>query len=171
MRTYRHQKGLTLQAGWDNRVDYELPIYRDIEYNPPVLLIPASVTGALTPIDLDAIDESEKVSQTDICRVCHIQHPQPIEVQELLLEGGSSSDNRETPSHKEEPIEENSDLDSLPELEDDSSLGTFRIPSWLIPPGVVVTFRGGRVTFEREQGPPWQEVLAHMLDEKDQTDQ
>ena len=29
-----------------------------------------------------------------------------------------------------------------------------------------VTFRGGRVIFEREQGPPWQDVLTQMLEEQ-----
>ena len=41
------------------------------------------------------------------------------------------------------------------------------IPLWLIPNGVLVTFRGRRVTFEREQGPLWQEVLAQMLEEQE----
>ena len=31
----------------------------------------------------------------------------------------------------------------------------------------MVTFREGRVIFEREQGPPWQEVLTQMLEEQD----
>ena len=31
----------------------------------------------------------------------------------------------------------------------------------------MVTFREGRVFFEREQGPPWQEVLTQMLEEQD----
>ena len=30
----------------------------------------------------------------------------------------------------------------------------------------MVTFRGGRVIFEREQGPPWQEVLIQMIEEQ-----
>ena len=35
--------------------------------------------------------------------------------------------------------------------------------------GVMVTFRGGRVIFEREQGPPWQDVLTQMLEEQNST--
>ena len=66
-------------------------------------------------------------------------------------------------------IEEDSDLDSMPELEDETNLDTIDIPLWLIPNGVLVTFKGGRVTFEREQGPPWQEVLAQMLEEQSLT--
>ena len=30
----------------------------------------------------------------------------------------------------------------------------------------MVTFRGGWVIFEREQGPPWQDVLTQMLEEQ-----
>ena len=40
-------------------------------------------------------------------------------------------------------IEEDSDLDSMPELEDETNLDSIEIPLWLIPNGVLVTFRGG----------------------------
>ena len=77
---------------------------------------------------------------------------------------GNSNEACETLAH-----EEGSDLDSMPELEDEINLDTLEIPVWLIPQGVVVNFRNGRVTFETEQGPPWQEVLAQMLEEQNQT--
>ena len=54
----------------------------------------------------------------------------------------------------------------MPELEDATNSDTVEIPLWLIPNGVMVTFRGGRVIFEREQGPPWQDVLTQMLEEQ-----
>ena len=63
-------------------------------------------------------------------------------------------------------VGEGSDIDSMPELEDATNSDTVEIPLWLIPNGVMVTFRGGRVTFEREQGPPWQDVLTQMLEEQ-----
>ena len=63
-------------------------------------------------------------------------------------------------------VGEGSDVDSMPELEDDTDLDSVEIPLWLIPNGVMVTFRGGRVIFEREQGPPWQDVLTQMLEEQ-----
>ena len=63
-------------------------------------------------------------------------------------------------------VEEGSDVDSMPELEDETNLDSVEIPLWLIPNGVMVTFRGGRVIFEREQGPPWQNVLTQMLEEQ-----
>ena len=56
----------------------------------------------------------------------------------------------------------------MPELEDETNLDDMEIPVWLIPQGVVITFRGGRVTLEREQGPPWQEVLTQMIEEQNQ---
>ena len=55
----------------------------------------------------------------------------------------------------------------MPELEDVVDNGTIEIPLWLIPDGVLITFRGRRAIFEREQGPPWQEVLAQMLEEQE----
>ena len=61
----------------------------------------------------------------------------PNETQELSVTGGDSN------------------LDSMPELEGDVDMSTIEIQLWLIPNGVLITFRGGRVTFEREQGLPW----------------
>ena len=63
-------------------------------------------------------------------------------------------------------VGEESDIDSMPELEDETNLDSVEIPLWLIPNGVMVTFRRGRVIFEREQGPPWQDVLTQMLEEQ-----
>ena len=62
--------------------------------------------------------------------------------------------------------DEGSDIDSMPELEDETNLDFVEIPLWLIPNGVMVTFQRGRVIFEREQGPPWQDVLTQMLEEQ-----
>ena len=87
---------------------------------------------------------------------------------EFISSSSSSSSEVGDPNDAQElpVVEEDSDLDSMPELEDDVDVGTIEIPLWLIPNGVLVTFRGGRVTFEREQGPPWQEVLAQMLEQE-----
>ena len=62
--------------------------------------------------------------------------------------------------------DEGSDIDNMPELEDETNLDSVEIPLWLIPDGVMVTFRRGRVIFEREQGLPWQDVLTQMLEEQ-----
>ena len=55
----------------------------------------------------------------------------------------------------------------MPELEDEIDLDVIEIPLWLIPRGVAFTFQRGQMEFEREQGVPWQEVLAQMLAEQD----
>ena len=54
----------------------------------------------------------------------------------------------------------------MPDLEDEPNLKSVEIPWWLVPNGVMVTFRRSRMIFEREQGPPWQDVLTQMLDEQ-----
>ena len=96
--------------------------------------------------------------RTDTCKVCHVQPERPVAFHEFISsetsgasEIGNSNEAREILAH-----EEGSDLDSIPELEDEINLDTLEIPVWLIPQGVVVNFRNGRVTFETE--PPWQEV-------------
>ena len=90
---------------------------------------------------------------------------------EFIPISSSSSSEVEILNREQEPSEEreDSDLDSMPELEDETNLDSVEIPLWLIPNGVLVAFRGGRVIFEREQGPPWQEVLAQMLAEQNST--
>ena len=59
LRTYHQQKGLTLQAGWEDRVDFEIPVYRNIEYQVQQLPSPQGLARDLIPIDLDALEESE----------------------------------------------------------------------------------------------------------------
>ena len=66
-------------------------------------------------------------------------------------------------------VGEESDVDSMPELEDETNLDSVEIPLWLIPNGVMVTLQRGRVIFEREQGLPWQDVLTQMLEEQNST--
>ena len=89
----------------------------------------------------------------------------------IALSSSSSSEVEILNREQELPVgREDSDLDSMPELENETNLDSIEIPLWLIPNGVLVTFRGGRVVFEREQGPPWQEVLAQMLEEQNTTE-
>ena len=58
----------------------------------------------------------------------------------------------DTTSQQSIGVAEDSDLDSMPELEDDTDASNIEIPLWLIPRGVMIAFRGGRMVFEREQG-------------------
>ena len=124
----------------------------------------------LTPVDLDApeVKDSELDLPTDVCELSYIEHERPMLFHELVsgssVSSNSVGNNNET---LELPVVgEGSDVDSMPELEDETNLNSVEIPLWLIPNGVMVTFRGGRMIFEREQGPPWQDVLTQMLEEQ-----
>ena len=168
--TYQQQKGLTLQAGWEDKLDFGLDLYRDIPEVHQKILTPIHSPEALTPVDLDALEikNTELDLSTDVCKLSHIEHERPVLFRELISGSSASSsslgNNNET---LELPVVgEGSDVDSMPELEDETDLDSVEIPLWLIPNGVMVTFRGGRVIFEREQGTPWQDVLTQMLEEQ-----
>ena len=168
--TYRQQKGLTLQAGWEDKLDFGLDLYRDTFEASLKILTPILSPRVLTPIDLDALEvkDTELDLPTDVCKLTHIGHERPVLFHELVsgssVSSSSVGNNNET---LELPVaDEGSDIDSMPELEDETNLDSVEIPLWLIPNGVMVTFRRGRVIFEREQGPPWQDVLIQMLEEQ-----
>ena len=168
--TYRQQKGLTLQAGWEDKLDFGLDLYRDTFEASLKILTPILSPRVLTPIDLDALEvkDTELDLPTDVCKLTHIGHERPVLFHELVsgssVRSSSVGNNNET---LELPVaDEGSDIDSMPELEDETNLDSVEIPLWLIPNGVMVTFRRGRVIFEREQGPPWQDVLTQMLEEQ-----
>ena len=169
--TYRQQKGLTLQAGWEDKLDFGLDLYRDTFEASLKILTPILSPRVLTPIDLDALEvkDTELGLPTDVCKLSHIEHERPVLFHASMpgssVSSGSVGNNNET---LELPVAgEGSDIDSMPELEDETNLDSVEIPLWLIPNGVMVTFRRDRVIFEREQGPPWQEVLTQMLEEQD----
>ena len=168
--TYRQQKGLTLQAGWEDKLDLGLDLYRDTFEASLKILTPILSPRVLTPIDFDALEvkDTELDLPTDVCKLTHIEHERPVLFHELVsgssVSSSSVGNNNET---LELPVaNEGSDIDSMPELEDETNLDSVEIPLWLIPNGVMVTFRRGRVVFEREQGPPWQDVLTQMLEEQ-----
>ena len=168
--TYRQQKGLTLQAGWEDKLDFGLDLYRDTFEASLKILTPILSPRVLTPIDLDALEvkDTELDLPKDVCKLTHIGHERPLLFHELVsgssVSSSSVGNNNET---LELPVaDEESDIDSMPELEDETNLDSVEIPLWLIPNGVMVTFRRGRMIFEREQGPPWQDVLTQMLEEQ-----
>ena len=169
--TYRQQKGLTLQAGWEDKLDFGLDLYRDTFEASLKILTPILSPRVLTPIDLDALEvrDTELDFPTDVCKLTQIEPERPVLFHELISGSSASSSSVKNNSETLElPVgHEESDLDSMPELEDVPNLDSIEIPLWLIPNGVMVTFRGGRVFFEGEQGPPWQEVLAQMIEEQD----
>ena len=147
-----------------------MDLYRDIPEVPQKILTPIHPPQVLTPVDLDALEirDSELDLSTDVCKLSHIEHERPVLFHELIL--GSSAGSSSVGNHNETlelpVVGEGSDVGSMPELEDETSSDLVEIPLWLIPNGVMVTFRGGRVIFEREQGPPWQDVLTQMFEEQ-----
>ena len=169
--TYQQQKGLTLQAGWEDKLDFRLELYRDPFEASLRILTPIHSPRVLTPVDLDALEakDPELDLPTDVCKLSHIEHERPVIFHELISGSSVSSNSVENNNEALElpVVHEESNLDRMPELEDVPNLDLVEIPWWLIPNGVMVTFREGRVFFEREQGPPWQEVLAQMLEEQD----
>ena len=142
--TYRQQKGLTLQAGWEDRLDFGLELYRDpFEASLRILTLIHS-PRVLTPVDLDALEvkDPELDLPTDVCKLSHIDHERPVLFHELILGSSVSSSSVENNNETlESPVvDEGSDLDSMPELEDVPNLDLVEIPLWLIPKGVMVTF-------------------------------
>ena len=135
------------------------------------ILTPIHSPRVLTPVDLDVLEakDPELDLPTEVCKLSHTEHERPVIFHELISGSSVSSNSVENNNETLElpVVHEESDLDSMPELEDVPNLDLVEIPLWLIPNGVMVTFREGRVFFEREQGPPWQEVLTQMLEEQD----
>ena len=171
LRTYQEQKGLTLQAGWEDRVDFDVHLYQHIPDRPSKIPVPIVPPRPLTRIDLGAekAEDLESGILTDVCRVGYIQPERPVVFHELIPEDSGSSnegDSRDV-AHMLPVVEENDDIDGMPELEDEFDLDTVEIPLWLIPREVTITFQRGQMEFEREQGPPWQEVLTQMIAEQD----
>ena len=142
--TYRQQKGLTLQAGWEDKLDFGLDLYRDTFEASLRILTPIHSPEVLTLVDLDALEvrDTELDFPTDVCKLTHIEHENPLLFHELVSGSSASSSNV---GNSDETLElpvvgEESDVDSMPELEDETNLGAVKIPLWLIPNGVMVTF-------------------------------
>ena len=74
--TYHQQKGLTLQAGWEDKLDLGLDLYRDTFEASLKILTPILSPRVLTPIDLDAleVEDTELDLPTDVCMLTHIEH-------------------------------------------------------------------------------------------------
>ena len=68
--TYRQQKGLTLQAGWEDKLDFGLDLYRDTFEASLRVLTPIHSPEVLTPIDLDTLEvkDPELDLPTDVCK-------------------------------------------------------------------------------------------------------
>ena len=120
--TYRQQKGLTLQAGWEDKLDFGLDLYRDTFEASLRILTPIHSPEVLTPVDLDALEvkDPELELPTDVCKLSHIDHERPVLFHEFISGSSVSSSSVENNNETlESPVVgEGSDVDSMPELED-----------------------------------------------------
>ena len=98
----------------------------------------------MTPVDLDALEikDTELDLPTDVCKLSHIEHERPVPFHELIPGSSVSSSSIENLDETLEipVVDEESDVDSMPELEDETNLDLVEIPWWLIPNGVMVSF-------------------------------
>ena len=117
--TYQQQKGLTLQAGWEDKLDFGLELYRDPFEASLRILTPIHSPRVLTPVDLDALEakDPELDLPTDVCKLSHIDHERPVLFHELISGSSVSSSSVDNNSETLElPVgHEESDLDSMPE--------------------------------------------------------
>ena len=121
-----------------------MDLYRDIPEVPQRILTPTHSPEVLTPVDLNVLEikDTELDLSTDVCKLSHIEHERPVHFYELISGSSASSssvgNNNET---LELPVVgEGSDVDSMPEQEDEPHLDSVEIPLWLIPNGIMVTF-------------------------------
>ena len=151
-------EGVDPTGDWEDRVNFGINLYQEIPVVSQRVPKPVPTFEVLPPIDLNAFEaeESKLESTKDTCEAGHIQHERPVAFHEFIAPSSSSSSQVEVLNGKQElpVVRENSDLDSMPELEDETNFDSIEIPLWLIPNGVLVAFRGGRVIFKKEQGPP-----------------
>ena len=128
--TYRHQKGLTLQAGWEDKLDFGLDLYRDIVETSLRILTPIHSPRVLTPIDLDApeVKDTELDLPTDVCKLTHTEHERPLLFHELVSGSSVSSSSVENNNETLElpVVGEGSEVDSMPELEDETNLDSLK---------------------------------------------
>ena len=99
---------MNLQAGWEDRVDFGVDLYQDIPVGPGQIPIPTGPPRVLTPVDLNSLkaEEIELETNTDVCRVEHIQHERPVAFHEFIPEDlSSSSDTEDCIVHELHPIE------------------------------------------------------------------
>ena len=133
-----------MQAGWEDKLDFGLDLYRDTFEASLRILTPIYSPEVLTPVDLDALEvkDTDLALPTHVCKLSHIEHERPVLFHELISGSLASSSSVENNNETlESPVVgEGSDVDSMPELEDETNLDSVEIPLWLIPNGVMVTF-------------------------------
>ena len=117
--TYRQQKGLILQAGWEDKLDFGLDLYRDTFEASLRVFTPIHSPEVLTPIDLDTLEvkDPELDLPTDVCKLSHIDHERPVLFHELISGSSVSSSSVENNNEIQESpvVGKGSDVDSMPE--------------------------------------------------------
>ena len=137
LRTYRQQRGLTLQAGWEDKVDFGIELYRDRPVESLRYMVPVGPPETLKPEDLDIIESRSEV-RTGTCQLHYIHPRRPIAFQEFIPIGSSSSSDPSSSSTSDEIGDSNetqelsvtagdSDLDSMPDLEDDINVSNIEM--------------------------------------------
>ena len=138
--TYRQQKGLTLQAGWEDKLDFGLDLYRDTPKVSQKILTPIHLPEVVTPVDLDSLEvrDTKLDLPTDVCKLSHIEYERPVLFHGLISGSSVSSSSIENLDETLEipVVDEESEIDSMPELEDETNSGLVEIPLWLIPIGL-----------------------------------
>ena len=123
---------MTLQAGWEDRVDSGINLYREIPVVSLKIPKPVPTSEVLPPIDLNALaaEGSKLESITGTCEASHIQHERPVAFHEFIASSSISSSEVEILNREQElpVVREDSDLDSMPELEDETNLDSIEIP-------------------------------------------
>ena len=106
-----------MQAGWEDKVDFGLDLYRDIPEVPQRILTPIHSPKVLTPVDLDTLEirNTELDLPTDVCKLSHIEHERPVLFHELVSGSSASLSSIENINETLElpVVEEGSDLDSV----------------------------------------------------------
>ena len=125
LRTYRQQRGLTLQAGWEDKVDFGIELYRDRPVESLRFMVPTGPPETLKPEDLD-IAESRSGVRTDTCQVHYIHPRRPIAFPEFIPIGSSSSSSSSN-SSTSDGIGNSNETQELSVLGGDSDLNSMLI--------------------------------------------
>ena len=103
-----------------------MDLYRDIPEVSRGILTPIHSPEVLTSVDLDALEikDTELDLPTDVCKLSHIEHERPVLFHELIPGSSASSSSIENLDETLEipVVDEESDVDSMPELEDETNL-------------------------------------------------
>ena len=182
--TYRQQHGLTLQAGWDDIVDFGISLGEIVK-----IAVPRRYNHSSTPFTPIEEHKFRYNTVSDVCELDYVPHLQRLALCEAVVnipsqsnsEGGSSSSTESDTVHFDldnlSTDEIDSTPDSLPDLEDhlgqiverSRRIHTRRArPTRLhLPVGPAQAWRNlFRPPQPRDEGPPWREVLGFMLNEQ-----